>query len=84
MIVRVGQSCTLNTFLFLSKLSLVQRIVEQQKTNRTPWTILNGKSLSKWQNRKLKHIQLMDNNCHIPDLVQDFSYVENGGLILVS
>ena len=25
----------------------------------------------------------MDNNCHIPDLVQAFSYVENGGLNLV-
>ena len=25
----------------------------------------------------------MDNNCHIPDLVQAFSYVDNGGLTLV-
>ena len=25
----------------------------------------------------------MDNNCHIPDLLQSFSYVENGGLNLV-
>ena len=25
----------------------------------------------------------MANNCHIPDLVQAFSYVENGGLNLV-
>ena len=25
----------------------------------------------------------MDNNCHIPDLVQAFSFVENGGLNLV-
>ena len=25
----------------------------------------------------------MDNNCHIPDLVQAFSNVENGGLNLV-
>ena len=25
----------------------------------------------------------MDNNCHIPDMVQAFSYVENGGLNLV-
>ena len=38
----------------------------------------------KWQNQKLKHIKRnsMDNNCHIPDLAQAFSYVENGGLNL--
>ena len=24
-----------------------------------------------------------DNNCHIPDLAQPFSYVENGGVNLV-
>ena len=27
------------------------------------------------------HQKRMDNNCHIPDLVQAFSNVENGGLI---
>ena len=27
--------------------------------------------------------QRMDNNCHIPDLVQAFSYVKNNGLNLV-
>ena len=37
---------------------------------------LNGKALSKWQNQKHKHIKLIDNNYHIPDLVQAFSYVE--------
>ena len=37
----------------------------------------------KWQNQKRKHIKRMVNNCHIPDLVQAFSYVENGGLNLV-
>ena len=28
------------------------------------------------------HKKWMDNNCHIPDLVQAFSNVENGGLNL--
>ena len=45
--------------------------------------IQNGKSVIKWQNQKLKHIKLMYSNCHIPDLVQTFSNVENGGLNLV-
>ena len=27
-------------------------------------------SLIKWQNKKLKHIKRMKNNCDIPDLVQ--------------
>ena len=27
-------------------------------------------------NQKLKLIKRMDNNCHIPDLVQSFSYVD--------
>ena len=31
----------------------------------------------------IKHIKRMDNNCHIPDLVQAFSNVENGGLNIV-
>ena len=30
----------------------------------------------------MKHIKLMYNNCHIPDLVHAFSNVENGGLNL--
>ena len=34
----------------------------------------------KWQNQKLKHIKRMDNNFHIPELVQAFSYVEHGRL----
>ena len=41
------------------------------------------KSLIKWQNQKLRHIKQMDDNCHIPDLVQAFSYEENAGLNLV-
>ena len=31
----------------------------------------------------IKHIKRMDNDCHIFDLVQAFSNVENGGLKLV-
>ena len=42
-----------------------------------------GNSLITWQNQMTKHIKRMDNKCHIPDLVQAFSNVENGGLNLV-
>ena len=43
-----------------------------------------GKSIITWQNQKNKtHQKRMDKNCHIPDLVQAFSNVENGGLNLV-
>ena len=52
--------------------------------------ILNSKEHSKRKvpnqlekHQKFKHIKRMDNNCHIPDLVQAFSNVENGGLNLV-
>ena len=45
-------------------------------------------TFAKWktriQNKKFKNIKRIDNNCHIPNLVQVFSYVENGGLNLVS
>ena len=37
-------------------------------------------TLTKMQNQKLKHIKGMNINCDIPDLVQAFSDVENGGL----
>ena len=37
--------------------------------------IQNGKSLIKCQNQKLKHIKRMNNNCHIPDLIQALSFV---------
>ena len=51
------------------------------------WTELEEnskrKSLIKWQNQKLRHIKRMNNNCHIPELVQAFSCVENCGLNLV-
>ena len=42
-----------------------------------------GKSLITWQNQMTKHIKRLDNNCHIPELVQAFSNVENDGLNLV-
>ena len=50
---------------------------------------MNTEENSKWKvpnqiaKSNDKHIKLMDNNCHIPDLVQAFSNVENGGLNLV-
>ena len=51
--------------------------------NKTPRKIQNGKYLIKWQNQTIKHIKRIENNCHIPDLVQAYSYEENGGLNLV-
>ena len=43
-----------------------------------------GKSIITWQNQITKRIKKrMVKNCHIPDLVQAFSNVENGGLNLV-
>ena len=51
--------------------------------------ILNSKKNSKrkvsikCQYQMIKHVIRMDNNCNIPDLVQTFSNVENGGLNLV-
>ena len=36
--------------------------------------------MARWKGQNIKR---MDNNCHIPDLVQAFSYVENGGLNMV-
>ena len=41
------------------------------------------KILNSEKNSKRKDPTQMDNNCHIPDLVQAFYYVENGGLNLV-
>ena len=32
----------------------------------------------------IKHIKRMDNNCHIPDMVQAFSNVENVGFSVYS
>lgn len=34
-------------------------------------------------NGKIKHIKPMDYNCHVPDLLQSFSHVENSILNLV-
>ena len=47
--------------------------------------ILNSEENSKRKvpNQITKHTKRMDNNGHIPDFVQAFSNVENGGLNLV-
>ena len=42
--------------------------------------IQKEKSLNNCQNQKLKHTRPIEINCHIPDLVQTFSYVVNSGL----
>ena len=56
---------------------------EKSQKYWTPRNIQNGKFLIKRQNQMIKQIKRMDNNCHIPDLVQAFSNKENGGLNMV-
>ena len=63
------------TVLSKCTMQLIISKVKSQKY-RTPRKIQNGKSIIKWQNQKLKR---MDTNCHITDLVQAFSCVDNGG-----
>ena len=58
-----------------------KKIISQN--SRIPTKIQNGKSLIK-ENQMLKHIKgHQTNNLHIPDLIQAFSYVENGRFNLV-
>ena len=47
------------------------------------WYNSIGKSQITWQNQMTKHIKRMDSKCHIHDMVQAFSNVENGGLNLI-
>ena len=60
--------------------------LEKKYNHKT--TELRGKSYRKVHNPMAKsndktHQKRMDKNCHIPDLVQVFSNVENSGLNLV-
>ena len=64
-----------------------QKNIEVKSKNHKN-TELRGKSNRKVHNHMAKsnnktHQKRMDKNCHIPDLVQAFSNVENGGLNLV-
>ena len=58
--------------------SRLQMRTEKSKITKilNPRKIQNGKFLIKWQNQKPKHIKQMNNNCHIPDLVQAFSDIQ--------
>ena len=51
--------------------------------NKIPKQKLKIEENSKRENQKLKHIKRSCNNFHIPDLVQAFYNVENGGSNLV-
>ena len=59
------------------------KVFYQMAKSETPRKIQKGKSQIKWQIQKFKLIKRMDNNCHISDLIQAFSYVKNGGFNLV-
>ena len=52
----------------------IERYFRGKLITETP--LPNGK------NQKLKHINQIDNNCHIPDLIWAFSYIKNGVLNL--
>ena len=58
--------------------NLLNEYIEKSKITK----ILNSEENSKWKvpNQMIKYIKRMDNNCHIPHLVQACSNVENGGL----
>ena len=51
---------------FVTVKSKITKILNSEENSKR-------KFLIKWQNQKLKHIKQMDNNCHIPDLIQAFS-----------
>ena len=60
--------CTLST-------DLVKNTELREKSNRkVPYHMGNSNNKT--------HKKRMDKNCHVPDLVQAFSNVENGGLNL--
>ena len=72
----------MNQLIFLGKKCQAQKKYNHKKTK------LRGKSIRRVHNHMAKsnnktHQQRMDKNCHIPDLVQAFSNVENGGLNLI-
>ena len=54
----------------------IEELEEKRYSKQNIRKIHNGKSVIKWKKQKLKHIKGMNNNCHIPNLVQVFSYVE--------
>ena len=59
------------TIMYFFVQSNITKILKSKK-------IQNGKSIINCKVKKLKHIKLNENNCHIPDLlVQVFPYVEN-------
>ena len=74
MIVCLSILAWFSSFIVKSKITKILNLKEN----------LFGKSIITWQNQITKRIKNgMDKNCNIPDLVQAFSNVENGGLNLV-
>lgn len=62
------------------KSALVEKKIKNinKQIYRTRTQIENWKTLIQWHNQTLKHMERMNNNIDIPDLVQTFSYVEKG------
>ena len=65
------ENLTTTMSLYLNEKSKITKILNSEEN-------LIGKSIITLQNKKR-----MDKSCHIPDLIQAFSNVENGGLNLV-
>ena len=61
---------------------VLKKYIKSQKYG-TPRKIQKGKVSNQMAKSKAQIIKRMDNNCHIPDLVQVFSHEENSGLTLV-
>ena len=76
-------NCNTSLIKFTSAITIEMVHSNINKTTKLREKIQNGKCVIKWQNQKLRHIQRMDNNCHIPDLVKEFSYVANGKNIIL-
>ena len=57
-------------------------IVEEKKKRANFLIGTEKKKISLYIVKKLKHFKRMDDTCHIPEFLQAFSCVENGGLIM--
>ena len=63
----------------MSLKSKITKILNSKENSKRKVPVHMAKSKA----QKLKHQKRMENKCHIADLVQAFSYVENGGFVLV-
>ena len=72
--------CIVVLFALYSKYQKTRH--QKKKIYKKSQKIMSSEENSKLKvhNQMAKHIKRLNNNCHIPDLVQAFTNVENGGL----